>query len=195
MNKIKVHPEKELPPEIKSEIVFLLDSIWPDLTETREGKNLETPIHDLSLNPICVMLVNKDGRILSYAAILSKKISHEGNSYQIAGLSCVATQQNQRSLGYGKKVVEVATQLIIENNAIDVGLFTCDHNIVPFYSKCGWSTLNDSYLIGGTREKPFPSNEHGKTTLIRFLSDKAKKNAKDFSKSPIYLELKEGDLW
>jgi aminoglycoside 2'-N-acetyltransferase I len=193
MNEIKIYTEKELPHALKYEIISLLDTIWPE--PANETQNIEKSIHDLSLDPICVMLLSKEGKILSYAAILSKSISHEGNTYQAAGLSCVATQPNQRYFGYGKKVVKVATKIINENKSIDLGLFTCDHNLIPFYSQCGWKILKNSFLIGGSREEPFPSDVLGKTTLIRLLSNKAKENAVDFSKSPIYLELRKGDLW
>ena len=72
---------------------------------------------------------------------------------------------------------------------VDLGLFTCDRPLLPFYAAAGWSQLPGAVLVGGTPEDPFPSNRPGfdKVTMGDFFSPAARAAAPAFRHTRIEL--------
>ncbi|MBU2713486.1 GNAT family N-acetyltransferase, partial [Zooshikella harenae] len=130
-------------------------------------------------------------KIYATLDILCKCFVHQDEIYSASGLSCVATAPSERGKGYGKMLVTSAYQLIKQNNS-DIGIFTCDTYLEKFYTGCGWNTLENTHLIGGTPKEPFSSEQFDKVTLISFFSNKAQKNAHTFNNCNI--ELYPGDI-
>ena len=67
----------------------------------------------------------------------------------------------------------VAAREAIAASGADVGIFTCDRPLAPFYESAGWTVLPGTVLVGGTAEEPFPSDQWDKVTLARFFSARA----------------------
>jgi hypothetical protein len=84
---------------------------------------------------------------------------------------------------------------LIAGSDADIGVFTCDPPLVDFYVGCGWTLMEHTSVIGGTRKKPFPADSLNKRTLMGFFSPKAEQHRSDFEGATLYLELREGDLW
>jgi len=144
--------------------------------------------------PLVELRTQKAAAVLSYLAIPSKRIEHAGITYKASGLSAVVTHPAHRRRGHGRLIVTVARELIASSDA-DIGVFTCDVPLTSFYVECGWTAMESTHVIGGTRKKPFPAEPLNKRTLMGFFSEKAKQRAPDFANSLLYLELREGDLW
>jgi aminoglycoside 2'-N-acetyltransferase I len=55
---------------------------------------------------------------------------------------------------------------------LDLGIFTCDRPLQPFYESAGWQPLPGTVLIGGSPDNPFPSDQPGfdKVTLAAFFT-------------------------
>lgn len=64
-----------------------------------------------------------------------------------------------------------------------------------FYTKCGFEPIPGACFIGGTKEKPFRSDELGLVTMMRFVSEESRACEKDFENTDIIFELGEGQLW
>ena len=97
------------------------------------------------------MLLVEDGRVLAALDVLSKPITHRGERYAASGLSAVVTAGEQRRKSHGVVLVDAARDHIAQSGA-DLGLFTCDPPLQPFYERAGWQPLPGTVLIGGTRE-------------------------------------------
>jgi len=185
------YPQELLPPHLKEAVIDVLEQEWPSVfnREDRLGK----PLHDPNKHPLMVMLVDQD-MMLSCLAVPSTLIHLAGETYKASGLSAVLTNAAYRGRGYGRRLVTAARELIAGSDA-DIGVFTCDPPLVPFYVGCGWTLMEHTSVIGGTREKPFPADSLGKRTLMGFFSAKAQAHRSDFEGAAIHLGLREGDLW
>jgi aminoglycoside 2'-N-acetyltransferase I len=143
------------------------------------------PPHDPALRPLTMLLVT-DGRVLSVLDVLSKEIVHNGENFAASGLSRVITDPNERRKTYGRQLVRAAYDLMAGSGA-DLGIFTCDRPLQHFYERCGWQTLPGTTLIGGTPEKPFPSDQFDKITLCSFFSAISRLHAPAFNHTRILL--------
>jgi aminoglycoside 2'-N-acetyltransferase I len=181
---IVTSPEAELGPELRAEVFRLQRQAWPRET-TSKFDVPPGPVHDPALDPISMLLV-VDGRVVAALDILSKQIDHGGESYAARGLSTVVTDEELRGRGYGRVLVTAAREAI-EASGADVGIFTCDRELGPFYESAGWQIVPGAVLIGGTPVDPFPSDQWDKVTLARFFSDKAKRHAETFERARIGL--------
>jgi aminoglycoside 2'-N-acetyltransferase I len=173
------YPEADVPSALREQVVALHRQAWP-----RESGNGPSG-HDPALLPLSLLLV-EDGRVLSALDILSKEIEHAGERYAARGLSTVVTDEALRGRGHGRALVSAARELIAGSGA-DLGLFTCDRPLGPFYESAGWSIVPGAVLIGGTSQEPFPSDQWDKVTLAGFFSAKARSGAHSFANSRIAL--------
>jgi aminoglycoside 2'-N-acetyltransferase I len=185
------YPQDLLPPHLKDAVVDILEREWPSVFKREDL--LGRPLHDPNKHPLMVLLVEND-TVLSCLAVPSTLIHLAGDTYKASGLSAVLTDAGYRGRGYGRLLVTAAREVIAGSDA-DIGVFTCDPPLVPFYVGCGWTLMEHTSVIGGTREKPFPADSLGKGTLMGFFSAKAREHRADFEGATIHLELREGDLW
>lgn len=150
--------------------------------------------HDPALRPVSMLLVG-DGRVLAALDILSKDILHAGERYAASGLSRVATHPGERGKGYGRRLVRAAREAMAASGA-DLGIFTADRPLRRFYESCGWRTLPGTVLVGGTPERPLPSDQFDKLTFAAFFSARARRHAPAFDRCRIALYSGEIDrLW
>lgn len=191
MTSILTFDQDALPIELKSQVLAILEVAWPTGRDIEE--RLHRPLHAPRNAPACMLLV-EGGSVLAYLAIPTKTIEHAGVTYRVAGLSSVATHPNRLRHGYGATLVTAARERISGSGA-DLGIFTCDPPLVPFYEGCGWTQTPATVVVGGTRERPFRADELGKRTMMRFFSSLAQEHRADFADADVYLDLREGDLW
>ena len=175
-------PEDDVPAALRAQVHALHDQAWPRDPDVpaRPGAG-----HDPALAPLSLLLV-ADGRVLAALDILSKQLEHAGERYAASGLSTVVTDEALRGRGYGGRLVRAAYETVAASGA-DLGIFTCDRPLGPFYESAGWSILPGAVLVGGTPEEPFPSDQWDKVTLAAFFSERARRNAEDFAGARIGL--------
>ena len=175
---LRVHAQDDLPDALLAQIRALDQQAWP-------GVLGNGPRHDSALSPISMTLV-ADGRVLASLDILSKQIEHAGERYAASGLSTVMTDVAARRQGHGRRLVGAARSAIAASGA-DLGIFTCDRPLAPFYESAGWAVVPGAVLVGGTPEEPFPSDQWDKVTLAAFFSAKAQRGAESFAGARIAL--------
>jgi aminoglycoside 2'-N-acetyltransferase I len=188
-------PQAAVPAELRAQVAALEREAWPgpgDAPGIPAGD--PPPRHDPALDPRSLLLVD-DGRVLAALAILSKELDHAGQRYAASGLSTVVTAAAERRKGYGRRLV-TAARTAIEGSGADLGLFTCDSSVAPFYEAAGWSILAGAVIVGGTPSDPLPSDRFDKVTFATFLSDHARRHATTFVDARIALYPGEIDrLW
>ena len=172
--------QDELPAALRDRVLALHQQAWPAAAEREPG-----PIHDPLLHPVALLLV-LDGRVLAALHILSKEIEHAGSTYAASGLSTVVTDEAERGHGYGRRLVVAAREAVAASGA-DIGIFTCDRPLGPFYESAGWTILPGTVLVGGTPAAPFPSDQWDKVTLAAFFSERARRDAGRFAHARIAL--------
>jgi len=178
---IVCYPEADVPDELRAQVLRLQREAWPYDEPLEVG-----PVHDPLLRPLSMLLLD-GGRVCSALDVLSKTIAVGGRSWAASGLSTVVTDWALRRRGYGCRLVEAARQRIAESGA-DVGLFTCDTPLRPFYEAAGWELLPGTVLVGGTVADPFPSDQFDKVTFGAFFSPAAREARAAFvgSRIPLY---------
>lgn len=170
--------ESDVPRELREQVLALHQQAWGRGADAASG-------HDRQLRPLSLLLV-ENGRVLSALDILSKDIEHAGERYAASGLSTVVTDEALRGRGYGRTLVSAAREQIATSGA-DLGIFTCDRPLGPFYESAGWEIVPGAVLVGGTPDDPFPSDQWDKVTLAGFFSARARHRAATFAHSRIAL--------
>lgn len=155
-------PQADVPASVRAEVEALDRLGWPSST----GAD-----HDPALDPFRVVR-RADGIAVATLAILSKTVRVGDRSWALSGLSAVVTHPDHRGLGHGRALCLEARGLMARRGA-DVGIFTCDADLVPFYEGCGFSVLPGTALLGGTPDDPLISTHLAKTTLAAFFTDDA----------------------
>lgn len=185
-------PEADVPPALRTQVSELRDEAWPPDSASAPS----TFAHDPALRPVSMLLVDGSS-VLAALDILRKEIVHDGRRFMAAGLSTVVTRRAARGQGHGRRLV-TAARTEMAAMELDLGLFTCDRPLQPFYERAGWQQLPGAVLIGGTPSDPFPSDRPGfdKVTMAGFFSPVGQRHRSSFLHSRIELYPGEIDgLW
>jgi len=191
LHEILSYPQAALPPDLKRAALQILEAAWPSGRSLEE--RLSRPLHDPRNTPEC-MLLRVKGEVVAYLAIPTKTIEHAGVPYTAAGLSAVATHRAHQRRGYAGRLVTAARERIAAAG-IDLGVFTCDTPLAPFYVARGWELMPSTVVVGGSRGRPFRADSMDKRTLMGFFTPHAQSHRAAFEDADIYLELRDGDLW
>ncbi|MEV4615023.1 GNAT family N-acetyltransferase [Kitasatospora sp. NPDC049258] len=182
------YPEAELPAGLREQVWELQEQAWPT-GEPDPGLS-----HDPALDPRSMLLVDS-GRVLAALDLLGKEITHAGRVFRARGLSAVVTDRARRGRGHGGRLVAAARAELAELGA-DLGLFSCDRPLEGFYRRAGWQPLPGAVLVGGTAERPFPSDRFDKVVLAEFVTARARAHRGSFPGARIALHPGEIDrLW
>lgn len=161
------------------------DEAWPS-ADGRQTPH-DAPVHDPALCPVSMLLVD-GGTVLAALDLLTKELVHAGHTFRAGGLSTVVTRHDVRGRGHGRRLAAAGRARMAEE-ALDVGLFTCDRELKPFYESAGWEALPGTVLVGGTPDAPFPSDQPAldKATMAAFFSDAARRARPCFTGARIEL--------
>lgn len=185
------YPEAETPPKLWWQALDLAREAWPAYSDVDPG-------HDPSLYPLLMLVLDDDDEtVLAGLSLLHKEIVHSGQSYLVGGLSTIATRKAAQGRGLGRQIVSAAHDALAESG-LDLGIFSCDRPLVAFYESAGWHEVPGAVLVGGTPDKPLPTDRPGwdKAVLADFFTDRAREHKASFEHSRIELYPGEIDrLW
>ncbi|MFE0103432.1 GNAT family N-acetyltransferase [Streptomyces sp. NPDC059009] len=151
-------PEADTPYDLRAQVLEIQDQAWPPAQPRPEGD--ATATHDPRLRPLSLLAVERGAVVVAALDILRKELVHDGVTYAAGGLSTVATRRESRGRGYGRRLV-VAARAAMGELGLDIGLFTCDRELQPFYESAGWEAVDGAVVVGGTADDPFPSDQPG----------------------------------
>jgi GNAT superfamily N-acetyltransferase len=168
--RIESFPEALVPHAMRVRVVALQDRAWPG-----DRASDAAPWHDPALSPVSMVLLDNDDAVVAALDILSKHVSVAGAHLAASGLSAVVTDPDRRGEGHGTALCAAAREYI-EASGADLGIFTCDRELLGFYVGAGWEHLEGTVLIGGTPDDPFPSDGDGfdKVALGGFFTTSAR---------------------
>ena len=139
-----------LAPDLAAGLRRITVQAWPGSDER----------HDPLLDPELFVDV-EDGRVVAGLAVLTKDVVVAERRWRAAGLSAVVVAEEERGCGRAGALAAAARSWIVGEHGADVGLLTCDRPLVPLYERAGWAVLPGAVLVGGTVERPFPSDSPG----------------------------------
>lgn len=181
------YPQEKNDKKIRDEIIALEQTVWP-----QEGEDACFPSAPNTYVTSFVLMDQE--RAVCHVGIRKSKLHHKGKNYIAYGLSEVVTHPNYQKNGLATQTIQKATEFMLSQHS-DIIIFTCAKERAAFYTKCGFEPIPGACFIGGTKEKPFRSDELGLATMMRFVSEESRACEKDFENTDIIFELGEGQLW
>ena len=166
-----------MPAALREQVIALQGQAWP------RGPGEPVTDHDPALRPVIMLLVDDQAVVLSSLAVLSKQISHAGQTFAASGLSAVVTDSARRGRGHGHRLVVAARERLAAGGA-DLGIFSCDRPLAAFYQRAGWRVLPGTVLVGGTPDEEFPSDQFDKLVLAELFTEHAREHAASFWPHP-----------
>jgi GNAT superfamily N-acetyltransferase len=152
------------------------------------------PLHDPALNARSFMLF-ADGRLVSYAGVVTTTIEASGEPYIASGLSSVAADPDVQRRGFASQVIAAASRHIA-NSGVDIGVFTCAPHLTGLYAAAGdWQIAPDAVVIGSRDLGALTSTTLGVTVMMRLFSERAIASADAIRRSTIDLGLPLGQFW
>ncbi|MFB0832674.1 GNAT family N-acetyltransferase [Brevibacillus laterosporus] len=180
------------PDVLRREIAEMLSRVWPDVCPI-PGETIPDA-HDTALHAHSFYSYSNES-LVSYAGVVRKTIKHSGRTFNIAGLSCVATHPDYQGRGLGLRTVAAATRWIEEQDDIDFGIFTCQPSLAYFYKLAGnWPVVPDVRLIGSRAEGALSSESLQVVVLMRLFSPKANTYESRLRHTTIDLDLPVGQF-
>lgn len=181
------YPQENCDPTISQKIMELENTAWPDSTENEQFPSAP--------NTYVTSFVRfEENKAICHVGVRKSVFFHKGQKYTAYGLSEVVTHPCYQKQGLASETIKRAAQFII-GQCPDISIFTCDKSKVPFYTRGGWEAIKGACLVGGTKDKPFRSDDLNLVTMIMFISPNSKLHQADFENTDIMIELGENQLW
>lgn len=106
---------------------------WP-------GRELQWTTQELGVS------VLDDGALVSYAGIVLRQASHDGQPVYIGGVGGVQTHPASRRRGYAAHGLRRATEFFHEQPDVEFALLVCEPTLIEYYSRLGWKEFEGRLL-------------------------------------------------
>jgi GNAT superfamily N-acetyltransferase len=181
----------DLAVSVRREIAILQDRAYRP--HDRSPSQL-VPLHDPALQAQSFLL-RCDGRLVSYAGVVTTTIHANGMDFTASGLSCVATDPDFAGRGFASQVVAAASRYITRSG-VDLGVFTCAPELARLYTEAGgWEVVPDAVVIGSCDLQALTSTALGVAVLMQLLSHHALAHSDASRVARIDLGLPAGQFW
>lgn len=165
----------------------LLHTVWEDTDTTKA-------VHRQEMDAMSFCAVS-NGIFIGYAGVVNWDIRIGNTRFKMGGLSCVCTHPSHRKNGIASDLVKKATEWIMLNERIDIGLFTCSQEHTPFYEKNSlWQRSPFLILKESDREGAYRSDLMGLNVFKLLVSPKSRLYAGYFERGTITLNFPEGEF-
>ena len=179
MVQLKTYTNDTLPEAYAHQICDFVRMLWYD--NYKNGTSL--PVSPDELQPVYHVMV--EGRALySSATVVRRRINHAGVDYMCYGLSSVLTYPYFRKRGYGRRVVDSATELIKAAPDADIAWLQTGPDLEAFYGPFGWTYLPELQLLSGDPDQPEPRETF---SMMLFVSPKGQQARPIVEKARLYL--------
>ena len=134
------------------------------------------------LQPVHFVMAEDDS-LLSYASLLKLNLTHTRNEYLIYGFGNLLTFPPYRRRGYGRQILQAATDFIRQRE-VDAGILFCDRLLESFCAEKGWISTPSPTRLGS----PNHYEEYSPSRMMLFVTESGQRGAADFESPPIYVD-------
>lgn len=106
--------------------------------------------HHVGPDTMCIK-VYCDNRLVSFAAVISRKIRFDDREVTMGGFKSLMTSQQHQGNGFASRALREAERVIFEDLTSDVGLLLCFDRLSEFYEHRGWERLRCPVVVTQTR--------------------------------------------
>lgn len=176
--------EKDIPEQFHWQIRTFLRIIWCEPND----EELDSELTPAELHPMFFILAKGD-KLISYARLIWLNVVHSAQTFKLYGLGDVFTFPESRRKGYGKQIVQIATDYIRNDPEADAAVLLTELSLDSFYQDCGWQYLPNTLVTTGMAGSPILSEDF---IMILFVSEKSLKYRIELQTSPLFLP---GNEW
>jgi GNAT superfamily N-acetyltransferase len=144
--------------------------------------DVHAPAISDDLAPVYFILAEEPA-LFSHAAVVTRSVECNGQTYSCGGLSAVLTYPAFRKHGYATQVVQAASEYL-SSDLFDIALLWTSPDNERFYSRFGWEHRPAIRTFFGPQTSP---EFYDAFAMIRLLSDRAAKNQADFESHAVYV--------
>lgn len=180
MPTLTIYEQQDFPGVYNWQAIAFMRCEWPSIFQG-DILYLSAP-YPPELNPVHFVMAEGES-LLSYATIMKLNIPHAGQNFSVYGFGNMLTFPPYRKQGYGRKILQAATEFI-QKSAVDVAILFCDKSLENYYGPEGWlATTSPTYL--GYSGEPVA---YEPLRMMLFVSEKGRAAQKDFESSPLYID-------
>jgi predicted GNAT family N-acyltransferase len=179
MPELQIHTNATLPAHFAHQIRSFIRIQWFDpyalgIWDDELWSDDERPTH---------VVVAERQAVLSYAMILRRPLTFDGQPILVLGVSSVLTYPAFRKRGYGAQVVAEVSRRIASDPAADLGMLFTSPDLEKFYAAHGWEALRQIKVLDGPSHTP---KDSGAFTMALFVSERAKAMRPAIDRAAIY---------
>lgn len=133
MFELKTIKHKDMSEDDLIDAIRMKQIAWPYPVE-KQKEWIEKNI--LSEDVHCFLV--KNGEYKAYMNLVNESLYIDDTHHSIWGVGNVCSKEKGK--GYGNAIMQLVNQYIADSNR--VGLLICHDNLIPFYEKNGWITID-----------------------------------------------------
>jgi GNAT superfamily N-acetyltransferase len=169
----------DFPTVLKWQVIAFLKTEWPFIF-SGDDVFLADPYPP---EPDTVHFVAAEGdSLISYSSVFRLSLDHAGTAYEVYGFGNMFTFPPYRRQGFGRRVLELATDFIRRSD-VDVAILFCGAQLESFYAACGWEVVPSPTRIGTPDDCAV---EEGSKMMLA-VSDKGRRGKQDWMEQPLYV--------
>ncbi|MCP4538771.1 MAG: GNAT family N-acetyltransferase [Chloroflexi bacterium] len=176
-----IYQQSDFPATLKWQAIAFIKTEWP-FVFTGDDMFLTEPCSP-DMDPVHFVVTEGDS-LISYASIFRLSLNHSGTSYEVYGFGNMFTFPPYRKQGYGRQVLELATDFI-KRNDVDVAILFSEPQVEMIYAACGWEPAPAPTRIGIPNDYEVLE---GVKKMILYVSEKGQQGKLDFENQPLYVE-------
>ena len=180
MPKLAQYAPNILPPHLKYQLLAAVRIEWAWVFT---GANRTWDYTQKATHPHYFVISEQD-ILISFIEVNQRVLHHADELYRVYGLSAAYTYPAYRREGFGRQVLQAATNYIRASDA-DVAMLFCLPSLTNFYRASGWLPLPTATIWYGDPKQP--SVNHKEFVMIQFVSHKGRQQQHTFAHQPIYV--------
>lgn len=172
------YSDAELPDAIRTQVLDFLRIVWPEgFAGPNRFRDWTTPpeMHPHHL------LYAADRQLVSHLEVITASVSVNDVNHRIASLTAALTFPAFRGEGWSSRLNAKAAKRI-DGSGADIGILTCDPDLIDFYSRVGWIHVVDASILVGPHGATWTS---GDVLLARPTSPKSLRILQDLNSHPL----------
>jgi predicted acetyltransferase len=174
------YPKPHVPRDVALQIRSYVRVQWPHIEGWSGDRLWDVPPGSAARNFVLL-----DGeKLVSHAEANFRTIAHEGQSFNVGGLSSVFTYPAYRGTGCARRVVSAATEHLDRNGA-DLAMLFCGPSLRSMYASCGWEPIETARIRHG--DPAAPTLHEGNLVMMRFISNKGRAARAAFEHELVYV--------